>query len=644
MLNSRGWIVVCLLAVSAVAPGAIRVERVDDGFTVEGAHFALDIDLAKGGEISGLRLHDGSAWNPVLDSATFPALTFIGENSVYALSNAAGAASQILAQNPDMLIIETSAFPQDADGAPCPAKVTLRYEIHSEGAVFIDIECALNQSALALTRATMALTPSRGIVEGPHFRTDNLGKQGGGFPSARIAFGVNPAKTFTNEIEAVVEYRSPMFGETGHERKDGGVLWILGDAEAAVPLAAPFTYRNRVALGLGAAATGKPRSNLVGQRVYHWVNRLDQDNWYPTNEQIDSMVEQHATLLVLHQYWMLQSGRNGNPHADYTVVRDHDEMVRTFDYAHAKGLRVGLYMRGIEMYGLATGFFEKYCKRGWDGIYTDWHGSLAISWHEQQYDPDEPLGDTHFSDDGSYVPAREYFLFTKRQRELVGPGGFLIGHQGSFNAGVLANLCFDAYLPGESGTDRRMLSDLAEAGYKGMLGGGVCMPWTLDLPLYRNAEGAARMAAWGLYPHLVVGIESRQKENVTFTLDPADAEYRFVLPYWRLLAAIDVERATVFNLPSHNVTAMRMSNDAFAGLVYKVDSSEYLVVVANLGADAASCDIELDAAVLGLDGDYRATRVDAETGAREPAAMSATALTTGVLPQWGIEGYLLTRP
>lgn len=634
----------CALFAPCAAKASMQVDQPDRRVTVQSAHFALVIDLSKGGEVTDLRLHDGSSWNALLAESTLPALAFHGPSGSYVLANDAKATLTLLERRPEAVVVETRGFACTAEGAPSPIGVTLRYEIYEEGAVFIDFACVLAEGAVSLTRADLSLVPSKSVAGAARFRDDVFGKAGGGFPSGRIAFGMNPDKSFTNEVEMLVERRTPFLGVSDYEHEKGWSRWVLGASEAPVQIAAPFEYRNRVAVALGAAIAGKPRSNVIGQRVYHWVNRLDRENWYPTNEQIDSMVNLHATMLILHQDWMLQSGSNGNPHADYRVARDHDDMVRMFDYAHSKGLRVGLYMRGIETYGLATGFFQKYCRRDWDGIYTDWHGPLARSWHEQRYKPETQLDDTHFSEDGSYTPAREYFLFTRRQREIVGPDGFLIGHQGSFSAGIFANLCFDAYLPGETGSDRKILSTRDEAVYKGMLGGCVCMPWTLDLPLYRSAEGAAKMAAWGFYPHLVAGIQSRQNENVTFSLDAADDEYAFVQPYWRVLAAIDVGKATVFNLPSHNVTAARFSNSAFAGLVYKVDPARYLVVAANLGQNEGQSDIELDAAVLGLDGEYQVERIDSTDGRISPGGLTAGRLSTSVLPQWGIEGFRLTRP
>ena len=631
------------LAAPPLARAGLTLERGPNAVKAKGDHFAITIDMTRGGEISELLLHDGSQWNSVLGDggATFPGLTFSTADEHYALANDTEGKLVSADATPEKVVCKVSAVPRSGNAEASPWEITTTYEVYAEGAVFIDLDCRLNEGEFALSHADVSFPLHESLRQSAKYRDQNVSTATGGFSSARVAFGKNAARNFTNEIEIIVERKQAMAGAVGFEKEDGRFTWTLGGGGAKVT--APCQYQNRIALGLGAAVTGKPKSNVIGQRVYHWVNWLDTENWYPTGEQIDRMAANGATMLILHHEWMLQRGSNGNPHADYAVVRNHEDMAPMIEYAHGKGLRVGLYMRGVEMYALETGFFPKHCKRNWDGIYVDWHGPGAVSWHENRYDPETQLGDSHFSEDGTYVPAREYFLFTKKLRHIVGPGGFLIGHQGSFNSGVFANLCFDAYLPGETGSDREMFSDLDEAAYKGMLGGGVCMPWTLDLPRYRNAEGAAKMAAWGFYPHIVMGIKARHTKDLVFPLDPDDPLYAFVLPYWRILANIDVEKATVHNLPSQNVVAATSSNPDFHSVVYKAGGETYLLITANLGSTPSSTELALDTKLLGMSGEYEVERIDPATGEAHPSGKSAGTITTAELPQWGIEGFKLTK-
>lgn len=634
---------VLLLVLAGAAHAELVVERSDEAITVTGAHFGVTVDLRKGGEISALRLFDGLAWNDILadEALTLPMLAVTSADEVYALANDAKAPLSDLEATPGKVAFNVVGRLCSLDGTPSPWEITLGYEVYAEGALFLDLTCRLVEGAFVLDDARMTFAVSDAVRQCAHYRDDNVAANFSGFPTSRAAFGTNPARSFTNEIEVIVEKKVAIAGPVAYQKEQGVSVWTLGGGGATVE--APFTYTNRVAVGMGAAPNGKPRSNVVGQRVYHWVNWLDLDNWYPTKEHIDAMVVRNATMLILHHEYMLQRGSNGNPHADYAVMRNHEDMVATIDYAHAKGLRVGLYMRGVEQYALDTNFFQKYCLRNHDGIYVDWHGPVAVAWHERKYKPETGFGDTHLSEDGSLVPARDYFLFTKRLRDIVGDDGFLIGHQGSFNSGIFANACFDAYLPGEAGSDRLMFANRDEAVYKGMLAGSVCMPWTQDLPKFRNDEGAAKMAAWGCYPHLVLGIKSGHIKGLVFSCDPADPEYDFIQPYWRLLAAVDVEHATVHNLPSQGRSVLHTSNPDFASTVYRENSGDVVVIVANLGVTTASADLQLDTQTLEMAGDYHVSRIDSATGQTHPCDATTGAITTSNLAQWGLEAFKFTK-
>jgi hypothetical protein len=620
----------------------LSVERGETGIRIQGDHFAISIDPRKGGEVTDLRLYDGTQWNTVSSphQTTLPCVTLVEGDREFTLARDGKAEVIRVVQTPEKTTVALRAVPRAADGTASPWRIDLVYEVHPQGAVFIDLSYHLVGGTFALSRSTLALNTSDTVRKAPHYQDQNACKQIPGFRSARLAFGMNPACSFTNEIEVVVEHRTSMAGATDFKQKDGRFTWTLGAGGSQ--LKAPYAYQNRVALGLGAARIGKPKTNAIGQRAFHWVNWLDTDTWYPTNRQIDRMAELNATMLILHHEWMKQRGSNGYPHADYAVVRNHEEMTRTIAHAHEKGLRVGLYMRGVEMYGLKTDFFQEYCRRDWDGIYTDWHGHAAISWHEGRYKPEQTLHDAHLSPNGTYVPAREYFLFTLKQRETVGSGGFLIGHQGSFNCGILSNLAYDAYLPGETGSDHAMFADRDKAIYKGMVAGVPCMPWTLDSPTFRSPEGAAKMAAWGFYPHIVLGLRPPRSKEL-FPLDPDDAKYTALYPYWRVLAAAKAENLLVENSPARNAVLVTSSDTKIQGLVYRAQKDAYLVIVANLSPASSKARLRLNAEALGLMGQYKVAVIDSATGKGRNAGETHGELTTSDLPAWGIEGFLLTK-
>lgn len=643
MHQSEAMLLVVLFC-SLTANAGLIVEKSAASISVRAEHFQITLDPLHGGVISSLQLFDGSHWNELLDAPDrgVPDMIFQDDRAEFRLSLDSEAQLSGPETDGQDVHFTVDAVPRSQDGVKMPWRVRLKYTICPEGAVFVDFVLNLPAGISGPGDLSIRFDISDAIRQFPRLRDDNLAKQGNGFPSGRVAFGANPDRSFTNEVEGFVEHKCPLSGQTEFQQpRRGCFLWRLGKGAGAIE--GPITYKNTFAIGVGSAVNGASKSNVIGQRVFHWVNWLDLEHWYPTHAQIDKMVDADATMLILHMEWMRQRGSNGKPHADYTTARDPEDMKRAIAYAHEKGLKVGLYMRGIESYALEADFFEQYCTRDRDGLYVDWHGPAATSWHETMNAPEEALGDKHYTSDGSLAPAKTYFQFTRRLREIVGSQGFLIGHQGSFNSGIFANLCFDAYLPGETGSDRRMFSNCAEAGYKGMTGGSMCMPWTLDLPAYRNAEGAAKMAAWGFYPHLVMGLPSEHEEGLVFSLETDAPEYAFIRPYWQLLSSIDVEKAEVYNLPGVNQSALSASDPSVQSVVYKVEDM-LLVVTANLGTIPVSAVLELDTDILGMAGEYRVRRINTDTGEAQSAGVTEKRIMTSVLPPWGLEGFLLSPP
>ena len=617
--------------------------------TVTGEHFRLTVDAARGGEIASVELFDGSMWNRVLggDGRTCPRVSISDQRREYLLNNAADGKLEQVETSPEVTRLRTTARPRAADGTVSAWTVSLGYEVYAEGVVSIDLEYQLEQET-ALSAASVSLALEAGIAGAAKYRQEAFRyKTLPALPSARVAFGINPLRSYTNEIQAVLEYNRPIAGKTALAEEAGRFTWTLADGQT--PVKTPFRYHNRLTLGLGAGVTGKSRTNVVAQRVYHWINFTNQQDtatWYPSNEQLDKMAAHGGTMLILHQHWMLEGGSNGNPHAVYSVARDDASLRRMVDYAHGKRMRVGLYRRGIERYSVDEPLFGKYLQRNRDGFYVDWHGPHCVAIHEDRYRPNPAVNDSHYCENGSYIAAREYFLFTRRLREIVGPEGFLIGHQGIGNSGVLANLAFDGYLPGEAGSDHAMFADRDAAVYRGMMGGGVTMPWPLDSPVFSSAEGLAKMAAWGMYPHVGLGYE-RRRDKTFFTLDADDEVNQFALPYWRVLQSIDGNRAVVYNLPSVNQIAATFSNRDFEGLVYRErreGGDRYLLVVANLGKTPGHTTVQLATDVLGMKGEYRVLRIDSQTGEATPHGTSSGVVAARELPRWGIEAYRFDPP
>lgn len=617
--------------------------RRQDVIDVCGDHFRIQVDTAKGGEITRIELFDGSHWNCVLgtDKQTCPMICFTAANAEYRVANDSRARVERFDASPQFVKFDIVAMPCDAVGCRLPWTVRLGYEIYPEGVVFVNMNWELSATAQDRSLASISLVADKEICHAAKYRQETMGVPGdtAGFESARMAFGTDPRLSYTNEIQAIVEQKKPLAGAAEFCNGTGRFTWRLTDGKAII--GGPIRYHNRFCLALGSGAVGWRRTNLIGQRVYHWINLLDQPGrsaWYPTNGQIDKMAANRASILVLHQNWMFQGGWNNNPHADYRAARNEEALRRTIAHAHSKGMRVGLYCRGTERYCAETGFFAKYCQRDWDGLYVDWNSPHCVANHEHECRANEATRDRHLSADGSCLPARDYFLFLRRLREIVGPRGFLIGHQGIGAAGVLPNLVCDAFLPGEASSDRGMFAERDQAVFRGMLGAGVCHPWPLESPTFTSQEGIAKMAAWGFYPHVGLGMQ-RLDDKLIFPLDPDAKTNAFALPYWRILAAFDMRNARVFNLPNQKPIAATCSVKNFCSLIYTNMNQEFLVIVANLGPRTEKATVSLLPDVLGMSGSYAIQRVDSQNGSITPYTTGTTRFETTAIPPWGIEGY-----
>jgi hypothetical protein len=627
--------------------GALTATRQGSLIAINGSHFRIRVDAARGGEITGLELFDGADWNRVLggDKQTCPMICFAAKSAEYRVANNSRARVSRLDASPELVRFDVLTTTCDAAGRALPWKVRLGYRVYREGVLFIDVDWELPAAVQDRWVASVSFAVDRAICRGAKYRQEAVAVPGdpAAFESARLAFGADPELSYTNEIQAILEEKKPLAGVAEFRSATGRFTWSLSDGKTAIR--GPIRYHNRFCLALGSGAIGWRRTNLVGQRVYHWINlvkKSERGKWYPTKGQIDKMADHHATILVLHQNWLLHGGWNNDPHADYRVASDENALRRTIAHAHSRGMRVGLYCRGSERYSVESGFFAKYCQRDWDGLYVDWNSPHCIANHEHAYPANAAIQDRHISVDGSCLPAREYFLFLRRLREIVGPRGFLIGHQGIGAAGVLPNLVCDAFLPGEAISDRTMFADVDQAVYRGMLGGGVCHPWPLESPAFTSSEGIAKMAAWGFYPHVGLGMQ-RAADKLVFPLDPDEKVNEFALPYWRILAAFDMRGAKVFNLPNQNPVASVCSAKDFRAVVYKNGDRGFLVILANLGTRPAKTRVKLLPKVLGMSGSYSIQRVDSRSGLMTRHATATARFESAVLPQWGIEGYRFTK-
>lgn len=641
---------------SAAAEG--RTKRKDlvlrhegNRLTVSGDAFEVEWDLNRGGEIVALRQYDGNAWVTLLSEGdSIPGYVIDSAGRRYTLDGVT-ARADVRKVLPDEICFALTLCPRAGDGTAAGLEIRLVFHVFREGWIFcktlllvhrwwapfpierVAMHAALNRR---LTRAKCAWlyfdrkTRSAFTWKRPADGVEDRVL----YPYVAVDYGLNPELSFTNHVAFLLEdwrgFRSREETRTRFGKAPGGGLrfeWILHDGPPLV-MKPGDSYRNTWGIGLGAARKGTCRefsaalgNNMSGRGYWHWHSGdrqghpagADPDDWpwhthprfwsqpasgssAPTNDEIDRQADRGAKLLVHHQTWMRCGGSNTYPPADY-IPRDPDDLRRMVAHAHARGLRVALYMRGVEPWALNMPYWEQFLTRDVDGLYVDWNSPLCyrnpggLGEHQGCFKP----WDEHFS-------AYDYFRYTRMLRKRVGEGGFLLGHA-NMAMTFLALAVFDGYLAGESLEQKQHLCDSLDAHVfytmKNCCGGAVIN--------YVGPYGKVRALS------AATGTSFMNEQG----------------PLWRMWASIPMDQARVFDSLTENLKVLRFNRPGLHGCVFRVSRDQCLITVANLGP-ATTGNMTLDMPALGLVGTYRVTRL---TGRGDhPLASHEMAPTTGRIP------------
>lgn len=637
---------------------------------IRGATFEAAWDLTRGGELFLIRQYDGNAWFPVNDisAGTVPGLVLKEKNGkIHRVSDCRVAEYKFEKKTENEI-----AFSVSADLATCT--LGMHYSIFSEGVLFCEmrlpdatvennrtqgVDSEKNKRTLDNLDGQLGLSLDRAIVAGntrwgyfPRV-TGSLhpGKKPGDrvtdparmLPIAMVDYRRGRSAGFTNHIEFFIEDSPPQGCSTrfGADNK-GGMRFEWGFSGQSLRDAF-FTcwdmgfFVTRWGLCLGAARTRGSRAkagtlgnNLLGARIYHagssqGVPKEMRDTW-PFNSPPVNMIRsvhpgltsdtdlrrlrrEGADTIVYHQSWMRSGGSNCDPPADY-IPRNPADLKRFVDTCHRQGMRVGLYMRGTEKHALFQPYFEKFMRKGLDGLYVDWSSPCCHGW--------QGCSELHFS-------AYTYFLYTRALRERVGAEGLLIAHSGGAPT-MLAWAVFDAYLPGEFRLQKENLGVSAEeAAYHGFAS---CIG-TNPLPNVISARHIAYYAGLGFSPHVHL----------------AQFSSHLLSPLWKMLAPVSKE-AVFFNSMNQAVTAARTGSRAVLVSVYRMDRGRLLAIVANTGRKAKTT-LALDTELLGMTGGYRVTtlRAAAHGGIRKiPGKVVWDGkITIGILDRYEYCGLLFER-
>ena len=619
-------------------PAGLWVERAGGDLIAHGDAFEITWSATAGGEITRIRQYDGDAWLDVLpDGRTAPGLEFTDRaGKIHAARDLAGVEFRTEKQTPAELIFASSIelagirlglrwhlFSEGVLFCEWALPETKVDGHHTQG-----VDAEANQRLLATVSGRLALELNPRILGGKfawgHFtrqfggaqvwkaRADTVTDPNRMMPIAMADYGVNPAGGYTNHVEFFIE-DSPAEGASSRFGDDGAggfkFEWRFDGAAMRNLYFLPWDMgflHTRWGLCLGAARRGpmgralpSRRNNLTGAGIFHsscggqQVGPELRDRWpfnvppvdlitdvyhgSPTDADIERARRQGASVILLHQSWMRSGGSNCEPPADY-IPRDPADLKRFADTCHKHGIRVGLYMRGVEKHALFQPYFEQFLRRGFDGLYVDWSSPYATGF--------QGCSDLHFS-------AYNYFLFTRALRERVGEGGFLIAHSGGVPT-MIAFAVFDAYLPGEFRTQRDNFSHSVDEALHYAF--AACVGTNpIGGRKFQTPRAVALAAGLGFNPH--VGLPRYHGWDWRHHMEGL----------WRIRATVPMESAVMYNGLTENFRPVR-APEGFLCTIYKINRDLALLVAANLGAKAAG-EFRIDTAALGLPGSYHVTEM-----------------------------------
>jgi len=644
-----------------VAQGSQRI--------VMGDAFEIVWDVSRGGEIVEIKQYDGLQWVRIngadgsIACDTIPGYTIRDRSgNSFCLCQAAEAEFELVKETSDEIVFRFEANPRTADGKVSDWRVRQTYRVFKEGVLFCDLEMSLPKGAspFEVSHARLGMRLADRLTTNKFrwgYYTRNswqllTGKSAADsvaekcmLPYVAIDYGMGAKSSFTNHVAFFIEDWRALAGAkessgcmfTRDDRGGMAYTWVLYEGNRRIQ--APFTYRNRWGMALGAMRKSSRRNlsasrgnNLIGARYHHTScgqgHPVDEspDDWpwyvrprfwaqpapsevYPSNETIDNAAKLGANVFVLHQSWMRCGGSNNWPPADYTP-QNPKELRRVVERCHANKMRFGLYMRGTEAYALYMPYWEQFCQRDYDGLYVDWNGPFYYNMNTAHgcFRPSE----THFH-------AYDYFRYTKMLRKRVGENGFLIAHTGACPT-MLALAVFDCYLPGEFSEQKAHLLDSPDTHVQ--LGMGTCCGTTPISYTAPHEKAVAYSAGLGTWLQMEQG------------------------PLWQILRSAPLEKSYLYNNLTENLQVVSSNNPDFHTSVYKVDRSQILLVTANFGEKGATT-LRLDMATLGLTGEYEIIELSGKEAAsftRQKAGRTRDGrIEVGPLGQYEIRGYKLDR-
>lgn len=650
-----------------------QVSRGDSAVTVETGNGIYRWDAANGGFLTRFDLKEGGEKHTMFDRETSPGIRLTVDGKERDLAAYPATFSPEYEEDSYIVFNATS----DIDGI---FSFEQQYWAFEEGAIFCEFRIVMKEGMSArVTDAAMQISLdldgaksvrpnyiSRDLylkqdVTVPHvlasvnvaqprdseIRRDHL------VPSIGLDLGWGRTRHYSNRVEIVIEdstsFGNGMLGETHTVSKEVAgrweTTWRMG-ANVDEELDDSFFYRNKWGLFCGSARTVRggdadpvERNNVLGAKVCHvmypyvyaernwpWSSvpmkqcfyqdvQLAVDN--PSLDRIDEAVKLGANLLVIHQFWMSCGGSNGEPMASY---KPHDpEWLRAFiDKAHEKGMRVLLYVRGIEQYLMYADFFETYLKKDWDGLYMDWASPFLMGYCKSTV---------------KHSSIFNWHMFMKAVRDRVGKDGVIIGHTTMQSPSNFA--LFDVALTGEFSVLHAGL--LAEPEVSTSYAGQACCGLHLiagnapDRRAFSSQKAVAYAAGlgWANHPFMEPGYDFEHSCG-------------FTLPLWRLLGHLETNPARIVNPSVESTDFVSWSTEDLYPLAYVDEKGNALVLVTNLSERTVTGEVDVNLAELGFENGADITPLDGGEGTEMPE-VSGTRICLKEMAPYQIAGVLI-RP
>jgi hypothetical protein len=611
----------------------LKVTKGDKRIGVETAAVVFEWDLERGGQLvrCELKASNGSRRTIIEPNHPAPNLTLgIGTQS-YGMADGPTEAAFVREDEECFVFTTKTKFAK-------VFTVEQRYDVFREGVVFCELLLTLNSGKkIQIRNAELGFTLD--VLDADHLRGNYISRdpypkqdvtcvhvlarpqvcmprnEKIDIPHLLMIYGLDvgwdDSRYFSNRVEMIIEDSTSighgMLGRTSTVAGPAGRRWELRwklCERLHETLRAPFFYRNRWALvcsaartTAGAQADRARTNNVMAARLCHvmypyvrpgqewpWCSVPMRQTFYqdvqlatgnPSVERIEEAAALGVNTLILHQFWMNNGGSNGEPAADYKAF-DPVWLKAFTDRAHARGMRVMFYTRGIERYMMYSDFFEHYLRRNADGIYMDWALPFGLGYCKTSA--------LHFS-------AYDYFMFTRAVRRRVGDHGMMVAHSAVQTA--IASAAFDAFVVGEFSVMHAGL--LAEpeisASYAMLSGCGVNLISgnSADRAIFSSQVSSAYCAGLGYSAHPFM------EPNKPFAQVSA-----YLHPVWNLWRSLGADPVQTFNPAVGHAHTMRWSKETLHPILYRAANGNSLVMVTNLGDRKVSGTVELDFAALEL--------------------------------------------